>query len=419
MKTSTTFSILFWLKLSKASNGKSPLYARITVNGQRAEISLKRKVTIEQWCPVKSRMKGTKEESRAVNSFLDQVSSEIYQANNELKSEEKFITAHTIKARFLKEDQQNFTINDIIAYHNEDMLGKLKPGTQKNYYTTQAYITDFLLTKYKVTNIYLRQLDYNFILKFQTYLKAHKPVDHHKPMGNNTVMKHIERFRKMITLAYKLDWIEKDPFINFDAKFDKVERNFLSESELFAIEEKHFSIERLCFVRDMFVFACYTGLSYIDAISLEPSDILHGIDGELWIITNRIKTNNPLKIPILPKALELINKYKKYPKSLANGTVFPRISNQKLNSYLKEIADLCEIRKNLTFHLARHTFATTVTLTNGVPMETVSKLLGHSRISTTQIYAKVIERKVSDDMKHLKAFLKAKENDMNSKKTAN
>src|SRR5690606_165010 len=143
------------------------------------------------------------------------------------------------------------------------------------------YITDFLLTKYKVTNIYLKQLDYNFILKFQMYLKAHKPVDHHKPMGNNTVMKHIERFRKMITLAYKLDWIEKDPFINFDAKFDKVERNFLSESELFAIEEKHFSIERLCFVRDMFVFACYTGLSYIDAISLEPSDILHGIDGEL------------------------------------------------------------------------------------------------------------------------------------------
>lgn len=215
MKTSTTFSILFWLKLSKASNGKAPLYARITVNGQRAEISLKRKVTIEQWCPVKSRMKGTKEESRAINSFLDQVSSEIYQANNELKSEEKFITAGTIKARYLKEDQQNFTINDIIVYHNEDMLGNLKKGTQKNYYTTQAYISDFLITKLKVTNIYLKQLDYNFILKFETYLKAHKPVDHHKPMGNNTVMKHIERFRKMITLAYKLDWIEKDPFINF------------------------------------------------------------------------------------------------------------------------------------------------------------------------------------------------------------
>ncbi|HEX9825385.1 MAG TPA: site-specific integrase [Flavobacteriaceae bacterium] len=408
MKTSTTFSILFWLKLSKSSNGKAPLYARITVNGQRAEISLKRKVTIEQWCPIKSRMKGTKEESRVLNNFIDQVSSEIYQTNNELKSEEKFITANTIKARYLKEDQQNFTMNDIIAYHNEDMLGKLKQGTQKNYYTTQAYIAEFLTTKYKVTNIYLKQLDYNFILKFEAYLKAHKPTDHHKPMGNNTVMKHIERFRKMITLAYKLDWIEKDPFISFDAKFDKVERNFLNESELYAIEEKHFTIERLCFVRDMFVFACYTGLSYIDAISLEPSDILHGIDGELWIITNRIKTDNPLKIPILPKALELINKYKKHPKSLANATVFPKISNQKLNSYLKEIADLCEIRKNLTFHLARHTFATTITLTNGVPMETVSKLLGHTRISTTQIYAKVIERKVSDDMILLKDKLRNK-----------
>src|SRR5690606_32865826 len=278
---------------------------------------------------------------------------------------------------------------------------KLKWGTQKNYFTTQVYIANFILTKFKVTDMYLKQLDYNFILKFETYLRSHTPTDHQKPMGNNTVMKHIERFRKMVTLAYKLEWIERDPFINFQSKFEKVERGFLTDAELSDIEEKDYTMERLQLVKDLFVFACYTGLSYIDVINLTEDDINYGIDGELWLIMKREKTNNALRIPILPKALTLINKYKENPKAMFNGTVFPKMSNQKLNSYLKEIADLCKIRKNLTFHLARHTFATTVTLSNGVPIETVSKLLGHSRISTTQIYAKVIERKVSDDMSTL------------------
>ncbi|GGG49553.1 site-specific integrase [Bizionia arctica] len=405
MKTSTTFSILFWLKLSKAKNGKAPLYARITVNGKRAEISLKRKIIIEFWSSAKNKVKGTNQEARIINEFLDQVSSELHKSKNELKSEGKIISALTIKARYLKEDEQNYSLNDITKYHNEDMVGKLKWGTQKNYFTTQGYITGFLLTKFKVNDMYLKQLDYNFILKFETYLRNYIPTDHQKPMGNNTVMKHIERFRKMITLAYKLEWIDRDPFINFQSKFEKVERGFLTEAELLDIEEKNYTIERLQLVKGLFVFACYTGLSYIDVVNLTANDINYGIDGELWLIMKREKTNNALRIPILPKALDLINKYKETPKSIANGTIFPKMSNQKLNSYLKEIADLCKIRKNLTFHLARHTFATTVTLSNGVPIETVSKLLGHSRISTTQIYAKVIERKVSEDMGTLKSFL--------------
>src|SRR5690554_792521 len=402
MKTSTTFSILFWLKLSKANNGKAPLYARITVNGKRAEISLKRKIIIECWSSTKNKVKGTNQDARIINEFLDQVSAELHKSKNELKSEGKIISAQTIKARFLKEDEQNYSLNDITKYHNEDMVGKLKWGTQKNYYTTQGYITDFLLTKFKVTDMYLKQLDYNFILKFETYLRNHIPTDHQKPMGNNTVMKHIERFRKIITLAYKLEWSDRDPFINFQSKFEKVERGFLTELELLNIEEKDYSIERLQLVKDLFIFACYTGLSYIDVVNLTTNDINYGIDGELWLIMKREKTNNALRIPILPKALDLINKYKETPKSIANGTIFPKMSNQKLNSYLKEIADLCKIRKNLTFHLARHTFATTITLSNGVPIETVSKLLGHSKIATTQIYAKVIERKVSEDMQVLR-----------------
>ncbi len=405
MKTSTTFSILFWLKQSRAKNGEAPLYARITVNGQRAEISLKRKIKITNWNTSKNCVKGTNQEARVINEHLNQVCKGIIQAKNELTLENKFISSQAIKSRYLKEDEQNHTLNDIIKYHNDNMVNKLKWGTQKNYFTTQKYISKFLKKQFNTSDIYLKQLDYNFILKLEKFLREYQPLDHQKKMGNNSVMKHIERFRKMITLSFKLEWIERDPFMNFKAKFEKVERGFLTEIELATIEEKQFSIPRLQLVKDLFIFSCYTGLSYIDVINLIEDNINFGIDGELWIIKKREKTNKLLRIPILPKAKILIDKYKVHPKSEINRTIFPKISNQKLNSYLKEIADLCDITKNLTFHLARHTFATTVTLTNGVPIETVSQLLGHSRISTTQIYAKVIDRKVSSDIIKLKEIL--------------
>ena len=231
-------------------------------------------------------------------------------------------------------------------------------------------------------------------------------MDYHKPCGQNTVMKHIERLRKMVNIAIRNEWIMKDPFAKFKPSYTKTTREFLSETEIETLESKEFSIERLRQVKDLFIFSCYTGLSYIDVMKLTKTNICRGIDGELWINTSRQKTDNTVRVPLLPKALEIIELYENNPRALAKGTLFPNISNQKLNSYLKEIADVCGITKNLTFHLARHTFATTVTLTNGVPMETVSKLLGHSSIRTTQIYAKVIEKKVSEDMQHLRERIK-------------
>lgn len=243
------------------------------------------------------------------------------------------------------------------------------------------------------------------MVDFEKFLRSYVQEDHQKQMENNTVMKHIQRLRKMVTLAYKMEWIDKDPFIKFKPTYIKNEREFLSEDELQSIIEKEFEIERLELVKDLFVFSCYTGLSYIDVMNLNEDNITFGIDGGKWIITNRQKTHNKVKIPLLPIAEELIQKYKGHIKTKKTKTLFPNISNQKLNSYLKEIADLCKIKKNLTFHIARHTFATTVTLSNGVPIETVSKLLGHSKIATTQIYAKVIERKVSGDMALLKLKL--------------
>ncbi len=412
MKTSSTFSILFWADFSRAKNNQASLYARITVNGKRATISLKRKVPINDWDVHRNRARGNSQKSRILNSYLDETYTFLFECYRELKAERKLITAQAVKARFFGEDDDNRSILDIISYHNEDMEDKLKWGTQKNYFTTQKYISKFLKKSYKTTDIHLRELDYDFIIKFEKYLRAYVPDDHQKPMGNNTVMKHIERFRKLINLSHKLGWIERDPFINFKSKFIKKERGFLSQEELMEIENKQLRIGRLELVRDLFIFSCYTSLSYIDVIHLTEDNICVGIDGEEWIYYRREKTTKPIRIPLLPKALSIMEKYKNHRKAVSVGKLFPKISNQKLNSYLKEIADICGIKKNLTFHIARHTFATTVTLSNGMPIETVSKLLGHSRISTTQIYAKVIERKVSDDMHRLRMQFTNQKNDL-------
>jgi site-specific recombinase XerD len=215
-------------------------------------------------------------------------------------------------------------------------------------------------------------------------------------------MKHMQRFRKILNLGVRLEWLTKNPFNAYDIRFNKFERGFLTKYELDLIEKKIFSIERLQMIKDLFIFSCYTGLAYIDAINLTTSEISIGIDGQKWIYTTREKTQTSLKIPVLQQALDILERYNVNPRSINRGTIFPLVSNQKVNGYLKEIADICQIEKRLTFHLARHTFATTVTLSNGVPIETVSNLLGHRSISTTQIYAKVLENKVSEDMVKLR-----------------
>jgi len=411
MKATSTFSILFWVNFSRIKNEQASIYARITVNGKRVAISLKRKVDISDWDTDKNRARGTKQETRLLNKYLDQIHSRIFECYQELLAEKKLITAQAIKARFLGEDEKQYSLLSLIDYHNTQMSESLRWGTLKNYFTTQKYIKMFLKKKFKTDDIYLSQLTYKFLIDFEIFLRVHRPTDHQKPMGNNTVMKHIERLRKITSLAVDIEWMEKDVFSKFKPKFKKNERQFLTQNELQSIEEKQFSIERLELVKDLFIFSCYTGLSYIDEMNLTKDHINFGIDGNLWIVTQRRKTENTVRIPILPVVGILIQKYAEHPRALQRGTLLPNMSNQKLNTYLKEIADLCHIKKNLTFHLARHTFATTVTLSNGVPIETVSKLLGHSRISTTQIYAKVVEKKVSEDMQVLKEKFNKKNTD--------
>ncbi len=409
MKSQNTFGIQFIIRQDKVKTDKALIYVRITVDSQRVELSLKRYIHPLEWNAVKGQARGSRKEMAQLNTYLEQIRSRLTECYQEIQLKKQLITAKGIKSLFLGTDDNQYTLTKLVAYHNETMKTVLAVGTLKNYGTTEKYILEFLKAKKGTSDVYLSEINYQFIIDFELFLRNHKPADHQKPMQNNGVMKHLERLRKMLTLAIKMELMTKDPFSKYSLHFNKVERGFLTESELETIENKKFSIERLQITKDLFVFSCYTGLSYIDLMKLTPDKINLGIDKQYWITTKREKTSNPVRVPLLPKALEIIQKYENHPKVVANGTLLPHISNQKLNGYLKEVADLCEITKNITFHLARHTFATTITLLNGVPIETVSKMLGHTKISTTQIYAKVVEQKVSQDMLKLQEKLSVME----------
>lgn len=405
MKTTHTFGIQFIVRTGKTDKSKGIVYARITVETRRIEISLKKTITIDNWNKSRGIVRGSNLEAKKFNSYLEQVRAQLTEAYRELQVNKKEVTPENIKSLYLGDSFDDHSLIELVDYHNTTQASILAPGTMKNYFTTKKYLERFLRKKIKSTDINLKQVNYKFITDFEFFLRNYQPLDHHKVLGNNGVMKHQERFRKIINLGQRLGWIIQNPFDSYKLRFRKVDRGFLTEKELHDIENKKFGIERLQTVRDVFVFSCYTGLSYIDAINLRPNEINLGIDGQHWIFSKRQKTGTKLKIPLLPKALEIFRKYRKYPQSVSRDKVFPLMSNQKINSYLKEIADLCGIRKNLTFHIARHTFATTVTLSNGVPIETVSNVLGHKSISTTQIYAKVLERKISEDMSKLQRKL--------------
>ncbi|MRX46969.1 site-specific integrase [Pedobacter puniceum] len=407
MRTMNSFGIHFILRMNKVKNGKAPIYVRISVNGERIEMSLRQSIKLDDWNNVKGLAKPKTQELKELNNYLEKNRGKLSNIYQELVTSKALVSATQVKNKYLGIEEQQNTLSSLMDYHNTNMKEVLAHGTLKNYFTTEKYLKKFLIKKYSKKDIYLSELSYEFLTNFEYFLRKYEPIDHHRGMANNGVMKHLERFRKMVRLSVKLGWLEKNPFEMFQLKMQKVERGYLDKAELLEIENKHIDIPRIRFARDLFVFSCYTGMSYIDVMQLKPSHIVKGIDGNYWIKTLREKTDTLVNVPLLPKALEIVEQYRSNSRSLASGTIFPVISNQKLNSYLKEIADICGIKKNLTFHLARHTFATSVTLSNGVPIETVSKMLGHTSIRTTQIYAKVVEHKVSFDMETLKNKLES------------
>lgn len=408
MRNTSTLKILIFVRDHKKRPKERTIYARITVNGRRAELSLKRTILVNEWDEKRGRVIGNHYKARLLNSYLDEIYVQLLDVHKQLLTEGKIITAQAIKARYLGQDSVHPSLIELVTYHNTTQVSVLKPGTMKNYYSTEKYIDLFLKEKYKVDDIQLRQLNYKFITDFEYYLLTYQPKNGRKSCANNGAMKHLERLMKMLHLAVKLEWVDKDPFRNFKLRFKKNERTYLTERELGLLENTTFKGPGYEKVKDIFLFSCYTGLSYTDVYLLQKEQLLIGIDGNYWIHTRREKTRQTVKIPLLPKAREIIEKYKDDPQSAYDGKLLPVYSNQKVNAYLKEIATACGIHKLVTFHTARHTFATTITLSNGVPIETVSKMLGHTKLSTTQIYARVLEHKVGEDMQQLLQKLESK-----------
>ena len=406
MKTTQTFSILIWANKSKAIDNEAPLFVRITVDAKRAEVSLKKRIELSKWDASKGCMKGTSEDVRTINNYINQVKSEIFKLYTHMQMLDEFITADAIKNWFLGQKEEKKTILIVFDYHNEQMekmVGiDVVRATLVKFRTIRTKLASYIKYQYKRSDIYLEQLNHQFITNFEYYLKTEEHIQH------NTTMKYIQNLKKIINLAVRNGWLLHSPFKEFHCSFKKVERNVLTMDEIQILENRTFKFERLQQVCDLFIFSCYTGLAYIDVMRLTHDNMSIGIDGSYWLFTERKKTGEKVRIPLLSQALIIIEKYKNHPAVISKDGLLPHLSNQKLNSYLKEIADLCSIEKNLTFHLARHTFATTITLSNGVPIETVSKLLGHSSIKTTQIYAKVIERKVCEDMQLLRTRLEQK-----------
>lgn len=397
----TTFSILFYPRGNDIDkNGYAPIYGRITVNGKRSEFSVKRKVLLSKWNSEAGKIKGTTQEVRLLNKHLLSIEMKINKIYDELSEKNNSITADKIKSIYLGKNINQKMLLAIFKEHNDmvnELVGKdFSAGTAERYQTAKKHVSDFILKEYKVKDIPVKDVDLKFITGFEYYLKTTRNCAH------NSAIKYITNFKKIIRIAYANDWINKDPFIHWKAKLKIVDREFLTSEEIQKIVDKEFSTDRLNQVKDIFIFSCFTGLAYADVKKLSKNDIVIGIDGQNWIKTKRTKTDVRSNIPILSIPQIIINKYKEYQELSDTELILPVLSNQKMNAYLKEIGDLCEINKNLTFHLARHTFATTVTLTNGVPIESVSKMLGHKSLKTTQHYAKILDKKVSEDMNALR-----------------
>jgi len=397
----SNFHLLFYIRKQKNyKGGAMPIYMRITVSGKRVDLSAGRSCEPDKWNSHAGRANGTKEEIKSLNNYLDSLQTKLRNAHQALIDTNQQVTTESLHNQFTGKNQKSQFLMQLFKEHNSKVKALLGNGfeanTLKGYNTSEKHLTNYLLSEYGKSDIEITQLNHAFITGFEFYLKAKCKIT------GVSAAKYIKHLKKIVNHCIANNWLTKNPFINFKSSAKAKERTYLTQQELDAISNRKFVVERLSQVKDVFVFCCYTGLSYADVKKLKRSEIGIGMDGDKWIFTTRQKTDTSSRIPLLPIALKILERYQDHPQCENEGLLLPVLSNQKMNAYLKEIADLSDVCKHLTFHLARHTFATTVTLSNNVPIETVSKMLGHTNIKTTQHYAKILDLKVSQDMAAVK-----------------
>lgn len=405
-----SFGLVFFMKITSNDKRIRTVYFRITVDGIPKEASTKRKWEYSRWDQRTERAVGSKEDAKSLNFFLDSLTIKINEIKTEMMYSGKSISAEKIMDQILGRTAPKIKVLEEFQKHNDEMqalLGKgYAKGTLDRFTITKNHLTAFIKFKFKKEDVEFADLNLEFVKDFEFYLRTVRDC------SNNTTLKYIANFKKIVIRAIDKELITKDPFKNFKGRKTKLVKKPLTTQELYELERHYFTTDRLNVVRDVFVFQCYTGLAYIDAYQLKKTDIKEGIDGNLWIMSERQKTNSTTNVPLLPQALKIIEKYKEHKLCIQRGTVLPVSSNQKMNEYLKEIAILCGFPFTLNTHIARRTFGSTVTLNNNVPINVVKELLGHASVKQTEAYAITEQATIGREMSILNKKLNKTESKM-------
>ncbi|TMU54810.1 site-specific integrase [Flagellimonas algicola] len=383
--------VLFLLAKNRPNKmGKCTLKCRITYHKKRREFSTGQFINPNHWNNRHQYVEPPEPDNEFINTQLNLIRTKINQVFLWLQVNEAHFTVEDIYRLYKGgKTQRQYNVIEFFERYLERLKTLVGIDIRLVTWNKHMYVKNdlecFIKWKFKTNDFPLKKIESNFLNELEYYFKTQQKIQ------QVTINKKIQRFRKVIKMAVAENYLDQDPFHSYKPKRVKKEIVFLTKEELKALEEYDFVQPRLEYVRDLFIFSCYTGLPYSETMSLRPQHIQTSFDRQLWIFVKRKKTSDKLSIPLLPQALRLIKKYR-----IENNSIFPRISNQKVNSYLKEIADIVGIEKRITHHTARKTFATTILLGNNVPMEIVSKVLGHSSIGITEkYYGKILNTVIS------------------------
>ena len=397
-----TFNVLFFIRKTRTvKSGETPIMLRITIQGQLAEMQLKRTVKPELWSQAKERCTGKDSKSVEVNRYLESIKLRLYEIHRTLEDENKLINPMEIKRRFLGLDEKHKMFFEVFQEHNDkcrELIGKdYAKVTVSRFDTCLKYFKEMLLKQYHLKDIPMKEINNAIIQDYIHFLKSKKNLQ------ENTVIRYMKVVKKITNMALANDWIDKNPFMNIHFHEQEVHKEFLTKEELEILRTKVFNVPRLELVRDIFLFQCWTGLAFIDVSELKPEHLVTDNEGNIWIRKARQKTKIMCNIPVLPVAASILEKYKNVAE--CTGKLLPVLSNQRMNSYLKEIADVCGLQKNLCTHSARHSYATSICLANGVSMENVAKMLGYADTSVTKHYARVLDQNIFKDMQKVNSCL--------------
>lgn len=394
-----SFRVLFFLKKTRLlKNGEASVCMRITVNGTRVENNIRKSIDPALWSQAKETARGKSRRACDLNTYIEEARIKLYQILCELEQQNRPVTAHLLQELFFGQEkpEEIRTLLGTMQEHNDQCRALVGTDyaliTVRRYESCRRYLAELIRQRYGKEDLPLAEVNGELVRAFAFYLKTEKGCQ------QNTVIRYMKCLKKITNLARANDWMAKDPFLGIRFHEKEVVREFLTMDELQTIYRKEFPLERLTLVRDVFIFAAFTGLAFIDVQQLAPEHIVRDNNGNLWIRKPRQKTKNMCNIPLLDIPQEILRKYANHPTCRKKGVLLPVPCNQKMNSYLKEIADICMIRKNLTTHCARHSYATSVCLANGVSLENVAKMLGHANIKMTQHYARVLDSSILRDM---------------------